>query len=53
MADGFEEIEAITVYDVVKRIGKRAEFISINEDDVVEGSNGANLRCDNAFRISR
>lgn len=45
-ADGFEEIEAITVYDVVKRIGKRAEFISINEDDVVEGSNGANLRCD-------
>ena len=26
MGEGFEEIEAITVYDVVKRIGKKASF---------------------------
>ena len=46
MGEGFEEIEAITVYDVVKRIGKKAQFVSIGDDVTVRGSNGAELRCD-------
>lgn len=46
MAEGFEEIEAITVYDVVKRVGKKAQFVSISGDLMVKGSNGAKIKCE-------
>lgn len=40
LADGFEEIEAVTIIDVLRRGGVEVITASLNEDEKVHGSNG-------------
>ena len=40
LAEGFEEIEALTVVDICRRCGLEAETVSVTEDRVVESSHG-------------
>ncbi|KAA6328865.1 putative cysteine protease YraA [termite gut metagenome] len=47
--DGFEEIEAITTVDVLKRAGLNVEMISVTDDRVVTGSHEIPVLCDDLF----
>ncbi|KAA6344359.1 putative cysteine protease YraA [termite gut metagenome] len=47
--DGFEEIEAVTTVDVLKRAGLNVEMISVTDDRVVMGSHGIPVLCDDLF----
>ena len=40
LAEGFEEIEAITVVDVLRRAGMDAKTVSITSDRSVTGAHG-------------
>lgn len=40
LADGFEEIEAISVIDILRRCGLSVETISISENLLVDGAHG-------------
>lgn len=40
LADGFEEIEALTVVDVMRRAGMPLRTVSINRDNTVTGAHG-------------
>ena len=46
LADGFEETEAIAPFDMVKRAGEEAVFVSVSEDPVVTGSHGIKIVSD-------
>ncbi|MGQ1889945.1 DJ-1 family glyoxalase III [Thermophagus sp. OGC60D27] len=46
IAPGFEEVEALTPADVLKRAGADVELISITEDKNVTGSHGITIVCD-------
>lgn len=40
LADGFEETEAISVYDILKRANISVELVSISSDKTVKGAHG-------------
>lgn len=40
LADGFEEIEALAFYDIIKRADIDCELISVNKDNLVSGAHG-------------
>ena len=46
IANGSEEIEALTVLDVLKRAGVDAQSVSINETEDVVLSHGTKMTCD-------
>lgn len=47
LADGFEEIEAITPIDVIRRAGLEIQSVCVHEDRLdVEGAHGITVRCD-------
>ncbi len=46
LADGFEEIEALTPKDVLARANIECDFISIKNDKIVKSSHGINLISD-------
>lgn len=46
MADGCEEIEGLTVVDLVRRAKLNIDMISINGTDMVKGSHGIEFKCD-------
>lgn len=47
LADGFEEIEAVTVIDILRRAGKEVAIVGITEDtDYVSGAHGIKLKYD-------
>ena len=48
-ANGFEEIEALTPVDVLRRAGLKVEMVSITSEDVVIGAHGVSLTCDSLF----
>ena len=48
-ANGFEEIEALTPVDVLRRAGLKVEMVSITLEDVVIGAHGVSLTCDSLF----
>lgn len=48
-ANGFEEVEAITVVDVLRRAGADVKLVSINWDNNVEGAHGLKIVCDCIF----
>jgi putative intracellular protease/amidase len=50
-ANGFEEIEALTPVDVLRRAGLKVEMVSITSEDVVIGAHGVSLTCDSLFEI--
>lgn len=46
LADGFEETEAIAPFDMVKRSGKDAYFVSVSNDITVTGAHGIKIVAD-------
>ena len=46
MAEGHEEIEALTVVDLLRRAGIEIETVSITGDKKVKGSHGITTLCD-------
>ena len=49
LAEGFEEIEAVTVIDVLRRAGIEVETVSAGETIDVRGSHGITIRADILF----
>lgn len=49
LAEGFEEIEALTVVDICRRCGLEVETVSVTEERMVEGSHGVGVRADKVF----
>lgn len=50
LADGFEEIEGLTVVDILRRAGVDTQTVSITEDRMVTGSHHIPIRTDVCFR---
>lgn len=48
-ADGFEEIEALTIVDVLRRANLKLEMISVTDEDVVTGAHDIPVICDARF----
>ena len=46
LADGFEEVEAVTIVDVLRRGGVQAELVSINGTTSVRGAHGVTMESD-------
>ena len=46
LADGFEEVEALTIVDVLRRAGVDVETVSMMEDSIVTGAHGINVEAD-------
>ena len=49
LADGFEEIEALTVVDICRRAGLAIDAVSINGCLEVHGSHGIDVKADKVF----
>ncbi|MDE6352122.1 MAG: DJ-1/PfpI family protein [Muribaculaceae bacterium] len=49
LANGFEEIEALTVVDVMRRAGMNVNTVSINKDKKVTGAHGIVVEADTLF----
>ena len=45
LAEGFEEIEALTPVDMLRRAGCEVKLVGVNSYEV-EGSHGIKVRCD-------
>lgn len=45
-ADGFEEIEAFTSVDVLRRAGLDVEMVTVTPDEIVKGAHGVPVLCD-------
>lgn len=50
LATGFEEIEALTVVDVLRRAGMPVNMVSITADKKVRGANGIVVEADLTFK---
>lgn len=48
-ADGFEEIEGLTVVDLLRRAGAEVQMVSISDGLAVKGSHGIELKADCFF----
>lgn len=46
LADGFEEVEGLTVVDLLRRAGMEVETLSIMEKDLVESSHKVTVKAD-------
>ena len=46
LADGFEEIEGLTVVDILRRAGVEIHMVSITGETKVTGSHGIEIKCD-------
>lgn len=49
LADGFEEIEALTTVDLLRRGGMEVITVSITDDPLVTGANGITAKADALF----
>ncbi len=50
MADGFEEIEGLTVVDILRRASVYVDTVSITEDYMVRGAHGINVQTEDLFQ---
>lgn len=50
IAEGFEEIEAISIIDVMRRAGIEVIMASLNNTLIVKGANGISVQCDRALQ---
>lgn len=48
-ADGFEEIEAFTAVDTLRRAGLDVEIVSVTPDEIVVGAHDVSVLCDKNF----
>ena len=48
-ADGFEEIEGLTVVDLMRRAGAQVQMVSISNGLAVKGSHGIEIKADTFF----
>lgn len=48
-ADGFEEIEAFTTIDVLRRAGLNVEMVTVTPDKTVMGAHDVPVICDSSF----
>lgn len=46
LADGFEEVEALTPVDVLRRAGVPVQLVSVTPDEIVKGAHGVSMLCD-------
>lgn len=46
LAEGFEELEALTVIDVLRRAGMDIKSVSISDSLTVTGSHGVSVQAD-------
>lgn len=46
LADGFEEVEALTPVDVLRRAGINVTLVSVTPDEIVSGAHGVHVLCD-------
>ena len=49
LADGFEEVEALTVVDLLRRATIYVDTVSITEDYTVHGAHGINVQTEDLF----
>ena len=49
LAEGFEEIEALTVADICRRCGLDVQLVSVSEERWVSGSHGITVQADQIF----
>ena len=49
LADGFEEIEGLTVVDILRRAGVEIHMVSITGETKVTGSHGIEIKCYNCI----
>ena len=49
-ADGFEEIEAFTSIDVLRRAGLNVEMVTVTDEEVVMGAHDVPVICDSYFK---
>ena len=49
LAPGFEEVEALTVVDVLRRAGEHCDLVSVNGSESVTGSHNIEIKADVAF----
>lgn len=49
LADGFEEVEALTVVDILRRSGAMVTTVSVTEDYTVRGAHGIDVIADQVF----
>lgn len=49
LADGFEEVEALTVVDLLRRARVYVDTVSITEDYTVHGAHGINVQTEDLF----
>lgn len=50
LADGFEEIEGLTVVDILRRAGVDTEMVSVTEERMVMGSHKIPIQADVCFK---
>jgi 4-methyl-5(b-hydroxyethyl)-thiazole monophosphate biosynthesis len=48
-ADGFEEIEALTAVDTLRRAGLNVQIVSVTPDEIVVGAHDVSILCDINF----
>ncbi len=49
LAKGFEEVEALTIVDVLRRAGVDVETVSVTGEHIVEGAHGVKVQADLLF----
>lgn len=49
LADGFEEIEGLTVVDLLRRAGIEVKTVSITNDKLIHGAHGIDIMADEIF----
>ena len=49
LAEGFEEMEAVTPVDLLRRVGVDAKFVSVTGDKAVTGAHGITYQADLLF----
>ena len=53
LADGFEEVEALTVVDMLRRAKIEIAMVSLNEDLFVTGSHNITVKCDKLISAAK
>lgn len=49
LAEGFEELEALSVIDLLRRVGVEAALVSVTGEKMVRGAHGINIEADILF----